>query len=241
MSIVWQQATALSRVMVRAAFVGPTRSGKTKVCSTFPNPIFIWTKNEDSKTTLAGTGVPYIEVGSMREYEETCEELVAMHVAGHFKGQERTIIAENLSHYSDIVDSELTRGGQADLEWSRVNSHFKRLRDLLWSLTDCHVVVSMLDQVKTDKRGNVVNHGPKMIGKTADTLISSCTIVGYCDQEPPTLDRPHPRWVVHTQSAGMFPAGTRLPGMPPGIIENFNFPTHIAPYLPQYRQQVSPR
>jgi hypothetical protein len=234
--IQWQTADAGQRVMVRCAFIGPTRSGKTSVCASFPNPMFIFPKNEDSKTTLMGSGYPFVEVGSMRETEEVLEQLAQMQQAGAFVGQDRTVIFENLSHYADIMESEITRGGVVDLDWNKYKSHFKRIRDLLWSLSDCHVVVTALDNVKTDKRGNVVHHGPKVSGQSADTLVSSCTLVGYCDQEPATPDRLHSRWVVHTQTAGLFQAGTRIPGMPPGIHENFNFFQHIAPYLPQYRQ-----
>lgn len=236
---VWQTAGQQARLMIRAALVGPTGSGKTRICSTFPNPKFIFPLNEDSKTTIMGTGLPFTEVGSTNEMIAALQSLVAANAAGHFRGEEHTVCAESFSHYSELVEAEFTRGGATDLDWSKYNAHFKQVRDLLWSLTDCHVVVSMLDHVKTDRKGNMTSHEPKLVGRAATTFVSSCTLLAFCDQEPPTPFRNHPQWVAHTQQAGAFSARTRIPGMPPGIHPNFNFYEHIAPYLPQYQQRPS--
>lgn len=217
----------------RVALVGPTRGGKTEICSTFPRPAFIFPRNEDSKTTLAGKNILYKEWATVDQLNAILDELEAWGRSGDIHQMCDTICMESLSHGSDIIKAWATpRGVKGDLDevvWNKYNAVFTRIRDVLWALP-VHVVVTMLDKVKTDKRGNVIDHGPRIYGQSGDTLISSCSIVAYCEQEPAAPNQP-PQWSAYVQRYGAFPAGTRLPGMPTGRYISFNFPDHIAPYL----------
>lgn len=224
----WLNSAEIPQGKATVFLCGGTRSGKTEICTTFPNPIFIFPKNENSKATIRGRGFPYKEVGSMGELDAILEELQIWGQRGELTAN-NTVCLESLSHYADIVLAEIQKqyapkdGRQL---WGRFGDHFARMRTILTSLP-CNVVFTALDRKKTDNDQSIIAHDVQLGGREGGLLPASCDIVAFTEQLPINP----PRWRAHVQQYGHFRAGTRLRGMPHGVYDNFNYPEHIKPYL----------
>lgn len=224
----WMNAAAMPTHRVHCCFYGPTGSGKTAIAASFPRPIFIIPQNEGSEETLRGLPIPVKKVNTSTEMVNTLHELLALHKSGHLHEWGETIIIESLSHYSELFEMELTNRGAGTMQgkWGQYNSHFVFMREVLWQL-DAHVVFTGLPMVKTDKNGSVIKAGVKLYGQPGELLVSSCEVVGYCEQIAGN------QFLCHVENYGGYPARTRIRGMPNATYQNFNFGEHIAPYLQQ--------
>lgn len=135
-----------------------------------------------------------------------------------------TIIWDSVTHYADAVINELTverdkngnpildpitgamQHDQSDKQtWGHLRTHLMNVRDILFRLP-AHVIITTLDAVTTDDKGNVTWQGPRIPGAAGDLLPSSCEAVGYADCV-------HGKYVVHFQKVGKAEAGTRISGM----------------------------
>jgi len=236
--IPFQNSAELQHPTVTCCFVGPTRSGKTQICATFPRPFFVFPANENSEETIRGVGFPFVRVSTMgapptipetTSMDAILEQLLLWARQGKLRDFCDTICFESLSHYGEIVEGEIRRvhkyrdGRQV---WGAYAAHFARLREVAFQL-GTHIVFTALDRYQTDSDGNIVKHQIRVSGREGELLPASCDVVGYCEQLPSSP----PRWQTHIQRCGHFQAGTRLRGMPPGLYSNFNFTEHIAPYL----------
>jgi len=228
----WMSAAQLPSHRIRCCFYGDTRSGKTHIAATFPRPVFIFPKNEGSEEVIRGNDFGMAKVNSRAEMEARLQDLLAAQNSGRIREWGDTVVIESLSHYSELFTMELTDHGRQDMKghWGTYSAHFTYMREVLWQL-DMHVVITGLANVKTDKNGSIIKAGFKLFGQPGDLIVSSCDLVGFCEQIP------GPRWLCHVENYGKFPGGTRVRGMPNGCYENFNFAEHIAPYLQQPVQQ----
>lgn len=224
----FEQATGVPP-RLRVFLYGHTRSGKTRIAATFPRPLFIFPKNENGEITLAGTGIPYVKVASRDEMNAALDELLAVHKAGRLREWADTIVVESLTHVARFVEMELTRSGARDMkgQWGYMDSFFKHLVDVLFQL-DAHVVLTSLASIKAAKDGTILSAGPDMPGKSASIYASSADILGYCSQMSTGQGSIYQTALI---KQGEFDAGTRIPTMPPGIYQNFNYPQHIAPFV----------
>lgn len=222
----WKSAAAPGEYFVSAFFYGALRSGKTELCASFPRPLFLIPRNENSDTTLRGRPITVRKIQSMRDMREAVEFLQARAQDGTLRRWCDTICAESLTHYAEIVTLELTNGGliTMDGKWGIFNQHFTWLRDALFSLP-VHRVFTAIERVKTGKQGTVLAAGIAIPGQTAELLGGSCDILGYTERDG------QGQYVLHCQTVGHFKAGTRIPGMPNLSFVNFKYDTHIAPYL----------
>lgn len=230
-------AAAMPTHRIRCCFYGPTRSGKTHLAATFPRPIFIVPQNEGSEEVIRGRDLPIKKIASSAGMTATLHELLAFQRSGQLHQWGETVVVESLSHYSEIFEMELTNHGVGTMsgQWGKYGSHFVFMREVLWQL-DAHVVFTALPAVKTDKGGGVLRAGVKLYGQPGDLLVSSCDLVGYCEQVAGN------QFLCHVENYGPYPGGTRIKGMPNGIYQNFNFGEHIAPYLQQPApQQMQPQ
>ena len=229
----WQSAAAQTEYHVSAFFYGKLRTGKTQICASFPKPLFLFPRNENSDTTVRGLPVTFRKIGSMEEMRQAVEFLQARAQDGTIRDWCETVCAESLTHYAEIVSLELTNGGRDSMDgrWGKFNQHFTWLRDALFSLP-VHRVFTAIDRIKQGKQGAITGQGIAIPGQTAELLGGSCDILAYCERNI------QGEYLVHLAPYMGFPAGTRIRGMPNGIYKDFRFDTCIAPYL--YGVQAGP-
>lgn len=214
---------------------GDSRSGKTKAASTFPRPVFLVPYNEQSITTLRGMDMPYYEITGMGDQANLApivdgsgsllSALLELETE-YFKDPNafpfETIVFESVSHYSDLVAEELTRGGKVFMDqqkWGQFLAHFRNVQGRLRKM-QVHAVFTAL--AKLDKAGDdasTVSGGPLVQGQTALKLPSACDVIGYSEEVRAgkgSIYRIHFRKYKH------FPAGSRFSGVP-AVVDNFNF------------------
>lgn len=211
--------------------LGMTGSRKTTAAATFPYPIFIVPRNEQSIMTLRGRNIPYVEVDTPDEMNETITMLetqarTAAMLLAQGKNDEawaafpwQTVVVESLSHYTDMIIEALTgtkggwqQGKMDQQKWGHLSSHLRSIHTRLRALP-CHLVYTALATVKENESTGVVEGGPLMSGAMAMKLPSACDAIGYCEVVA-GIGR------VHFQRFKQFPARVRVP---PGS----NFPAHI--------------
>jgi hypothetical protein len=227
--VIWHNAAELQNPWLRLVLYGPTGSGKSHIAAGFPKPLFVFPRNENSKETIRGLGFPYTEVGGRQQMNDVLDELLAFQRSGRMADCAETVIVESLSHYSELVEMELTEGGTRKMDfprWGLYTAHLTHIRDVLWQL-DAHVILTMLDKQKTDAEGNVVKAGVRLYGQSADLIPASSDALGYCEQVPVNP----PQWQVHFRRFGPYDARTRIRNMAPGTYPNFSFAEHLAPIL----------
>ncbi len=212
-------------------FYGPTGSGKTTLAATFPRPVFILPKNEGSIVTLRGMDIPYYEVVDMDETKLRDGVGSMSHILGTLETAYHkapndfpfdTIVVESLSHYTDLVIEQLTKGGKLHMDqpkWGILTSHLRNVQSRLRNM-DVNVVFTALDAVKELDDKSIVG-GPLIQGASAKKLPSSCDVVGYCEETGGGTNKA-PIHRVHFRRNGVFIARTRLKGIP-AKIDNFNF------------------
>ena len=130
---------------------GDSRSGKTRSCATFPRPVFLVPYNEQSITTLRGMDVAYYEVTGMKGdvtngsggLENILLELENEYYRDPNEFPYETVVLESISHYSDLVADELTRGGKVFMDqakWGQFLSHFRNIQARLRNM-EVHAVL----------------------------------------------------------------------------------------------------
>lgn len=228
----WLRASDLPARPIKLALCGQTGSGKTHICTTFPNPIFVLPSKENSEAVFRGAPFPLTHVWDRASMLAALQELLVMDRNGQLQGC--TVCVESLSHHSDDVENELTKGGKLDMfpKWGEHRAHFLEIRSILDAIQTAHIVCTMLSQrrVLRDKGGQVtgVEHTFGISGKSGPHFVSTFDAIGYCEQVANTKP---PIFQTHFCAHDYFPARTRLRGMPPASIPNFNFADHVLPYL----------
>lgn len=216
---------------------GDSRSGKTRAAASFPSPCFLVPYNEQSITTLRGTDTAYYEVTGMKGdvvggsggLENILLELETEYYKDPNAFPYETIVLESISHYSDLVADELTRGGKVFMDqakWGQFLAHFRNIQARLRKM-QVHAVFTAL--AKTDKAGDdasTVTGGPLVQGQTALKLPSACDVIGYCEEVRAAKDS---IYRIHFRKHRHFPAGSRFHGVP-ATVDNFNF-ADIEKYL----------
>ena len=174
---------------VQIFIMGDAGSGKTTLASTFPRPLFLQPKNEQSMLTLKGLDIPYIEIDSMRgpvvngvggmlTALQGLADMYAHDVEGF---PFDTIVIEQIGHYADIVQRELSNGTmQMDQQkWGQFLSHFTEIQSKLRRM-QVHVVWTA--HTKIEKVSDTTSIcGANISGQTATKLPSSCDIIAYCE------------------------------------------------------------
>lgn len=210
---------------------GPTGSGKTTNASTFPAPLFLVPKTENSQVTLKGLDFPYIEIVDLDSeikdgrggMNKVISELSTLYHKDPDSFPYETIVIESVSHYSDLVVEALTNGGKNamdQLRWGLFTSHFRHLHTVLRDM-QVHVVYTALATVEEKSGGgnSALVGGPLLSGASKVKLPASCDVIGYCEAYG---GKNMTGYRVHFQIKPPFEARTRFKKMPP-VVENFNF------------------
>jgi AAA domain len=212
---------------------GESRSGKTKSASTFPRPVFLVPYNEQSITTLRGLDMPYYEITGMKGavvngsggLEDVLTELETEYYKDPDAFPYETVVVESISHYSDLVADELTRGGKAFMDqakWGQFLAHFRNVQSRLRRM-DVHAVFTALSDVKTTE--NTTIGGPLIQGQTSKKLPSACDVIAYCEE----IRAKTSIYRMHLRRYGHFAAGSRFSKLPE-IIDDFDF-KNIKPFI----------
>ena len=226
---------------VRAFLVGPARSGKTSIAIGFPNPLLISAADEGG--ARIADNLPFhvstIECSGFQSGKGQNGQPALMDVLRWAQAEARngtlrradgspvgTIIPDSLSHWESILIAEVCgKNGTMDQQrWGLLLEVWKQFRAVLWSI-NAHVVLTCLDEVQKTKDGQIIGHGPALKGQICSLMPSECDILAYTERE---FDG---SYVTYLCRHGMFTGGSRIAGMPNVAYPNFNFGTHIAPYL----------
>lgn len=212
--------------------MGDMGSGKTKLASTFPKPVFLVPRNEQSMITLKGLNFPYVEIDSMRGpvvngvggMLSALSGLETMYAKDPDKFPFDTIVIEQIGHYGDIVQRELSNQTmQMDQQkWGQFLAHFG---DIQAKLRRMQVHVVWTSHTKIEKISDTTSIcGANISGQTATKIPSSCDIVAYCE----TGSGNARKFRTHFQRYMGFNARARF-DIPP-VIENCTY-NDIAQYL----------
>lgn len=205
-------------------FYGGTRSGKTTAASTFPRPLFIQPKLEDSQITLQGMAhVDYIFTWGIERTNEILIELEARSAKAQALWAKntdeaiaegdalfpwQTIVVESLTHYCDHLVEELTRGSMLDMDqqkWGKLSSHLRNIHARLRSLP-VHIVYVALDKRIHNKKGDLVGADFAFPGQQSERLPSACGSVVHFERIP---GNPRDIFRAHLAKHSVFAAGTR--------------------------------
>ena len=217
---------------------GKMRSGKTRAAATFPRPLFIVPYQEGSHVSLMGMkGIDFVLVhGSIGEPQRVAAEpgtaysltsiladLEQRYAAAEKlwqKGTEEaniaadklfpweTVVIESISHYTDLVQEELTRGNTLDMDrqkWGKLSAHLRSTHARLRSLP-VHVVFIALSVEHFDGKGELRGGGPAFPGQMKYKLPSACECVVYMTHRE---GKGVGSYKAHFQTHQVFEAGCR--------------------------------
>lgn len=196
-------------------FYGDTGSSKTTMAATFPAPVFLVTRAENSIVTLRkhDPPVPYLIIDTPDELEDFVDELLDIQTR---KGADElpyeTIVIESMAHYIDVIIAGLTDGkrhGMMDKQrWGKLTAHINRMQAKLRAL-QVHAIYTSLVKRDTNDNGAVCGAAPMLSGQMAYKLPASCDVIGFCRVTEAKKYRVHFR----TYKA-VYPARSRFPGLP---------------------------
>jgi len=237
--LVYGRADQLPPSWLRVWLFGPPGSGKTIAASTFPDPFFLTSHNEDSIKSLRGAPIRFATVIPNNDVRTEVLGFIdrlnslAMTNLNQLRAEfGQTLVIDAFTHLQDSMISEIAnlninraseKGKMDEPKWGLLRSYLLNLRDQLWRLP-MHVIITSLESVSKAGQGGVAG-----AGAGTDRLASSCDALGYCDTDPSGTR------VVHFQKYGVFPARTRfgLQGMGPGPYRNSDLWSAFAPFLGQ--------
>lgn len=212
--------------------LGDPGSGKTQLASTFPRPVFLQPKNEQSMLTLQGLDIEYIEIDSMRGpvvngvggMLTAVRGLESMYLKDPSAFPFDTIVIEQVGHYGDIIQRELTNGTQQmdQQKWGLFLNHLLEIQAILRNM-QVHIVWT--SHTKVEKINDTTTIcGANISGQAATKIPSSCDIIAYCESGSGVT----PRFRTHFRRYNGFNARSRFPL--PSQITNCTF-NAIAEYL----------
>lgn len=226
---------------VRGFLIGPSRSGKTSIAVSFPNPVLISAQHEGGARivdnlpfhvgTIECSGfLPGKGVGGLPSLMDVTNWMAGearngtlRRADGSFVG---TIIPDSLSHFESMLISEVCgpSGKMEKQHWGVLLDAWKTWRAALWGI-NAHIVMTCLDEVKTTATGQIIGHTSALKGQIGGLLPSECDFIGYTEQEQDGV------FMTYLCRRGLFTGGTRIRGMANGSYRNFTYGAHIAPHL----------
>lgn len=220
---------------------GKMRSGKTRAASTFPRPLFIVPYQEGSHVSLQGRkGIDYVLVhgsaGPARrvasspgtaysmsdiigDLEDRYQKAERLWQKGTDADDEKasaifpweTIVTESITHYTDLVQEELTRGNTLDMDrqkWGKLSAHLRSMHARLRALP-VHVVFIALSVEKFNQKGELISAGPAFPGQMSYKLPSACECVVYMAHREGSKGKSG-RYTAHFQTHQSYEAGCRF-------------------------------
>lgn len=236
MTIEIKNAKQITSPWAHVFLYGWSGAGKTTAAASFPKPLFLVPKTENSVLTLRGRDFQYIEIESTDQMVEALEMFwVKQQKEGPAALPFETLVSESLSHYCDMLTGEIfrkragskggtvsptidaiTKGAMQTQDWGIVRTHFLALQKMLRRL-ECHVVYTALaDAPSSDgmKPGN-----PLIQGAAKDLVPSACDVISY-------LEVDNGEYRAHNRERSRYYARTRFNALPTTL--------KLTPQLPYY-------
>lgn len=210
-------------IPIRALIIGEAKIGKTTLAATFPDPYGIFMGLEGGQNALYGKDVDgYIcddwdeVVAKIREFTNYVKSK---------KNGYRTFIFDGLSFSGLMLEDYLKKRNFKDPRqmWGVFAAEMQAMiREL--HTTPCHIVYTGHTQIRENDGGQVVDAGLLFPGKFGKLLPAAVDGIVYMERG---LGRDQNKKVVrtvrsHLQRYQVWPAGFRMPGLPP-FIENMTF------------------
>lgn len=212
---------------VRWFLYGDTGSGKTSAAATFPRPLFLVPKSENSVTTLGGRNFPFFQIvdrssplkGGIGGLEKILSAIETDYEKDPGNFPFDTIVFDAMTHYAELVLDELTEGNKVPMDrqkYERLAAHFRNIHARL-SEMQIHVVYCALAKwdEKTDKGSAYLS------GKSGDIIPSACEVYAHMTVKDQGKGNPQ-LFTMHTQTHQGWKARTRLNRLP-AEITNFHF------------------
>lgn len=163
MAIQLKNTNDVSQAKVKALVYGQAGAGKTTLATTMPKPFII--SAEGGLLSIAGSGIPYIEVGSMEELGEAYEWVTSPE-ADKFE----SVILDSLSEIGEVVlsaEKKRTVNGKLVDPRQAYGALQEQMGDLIRSFRDLpgkHVLMTAKLDKAQDEMGRIL-YGPSMPGK----------------------------------------------------------------------------
>lgn len=233
MAIEVMNASSLKSEFTTWFFYGRTRTGKTTAAATFPKPLFIQPASEDSIDTLQGMDVDYVMLRAEKmpktgdsSIMEPMNQILGM-LEGRFEKAQKlwkagdeaggneafpwmTVVFESISHYTDMLQEELTRHAMLDMDqqkWGKLSAHMRSVHERLKNLQVHVVYVSLVSEVY-DQKGKLIKAEPLFPGQMSMKLPSACGGVVYFDR---ASGNPNDIFSAHFTRKDVYNAGVRYP------------------------------
>jgi hypothetical protein len=192
--------------------------------------LFLVPNHENSQVSLAGMDIPYMLVTGMDQpikdgrggLNTIIRELLKTYRKDPDEFPYDTIVLESLSHYCDLVQEDLTQGGQLIMDqpkWGKLASHLRKVQVDLRSM-EVHVVYTALDKTSDDDSGQTVG-GPLIPGQSGQKVPSACDIICYAEMRKRGKDEWQYR--VHFRNYKHFPARVRSRYEVPSVMDDLTF------------------
>lgn len=200
---------------------GMSGAGKTVAASSFPKPLFLVTKLENSVLTLRGQDFQYIEI---TKTDELVDVLESFYVLQQTKGPAvlpfETLVLESISHYCDMITGEILgkktkkesapatlatseSGKMIQADWGVMRTHFVYIQRALKRLEAHTVMTALADPPRFDQQTKIYSDGGPLIqGAARDILPSACDVISYVESDGGVYrahNRPHARYVARTR------------------------------------------
>lgn len=141
------------------------------------------------------------------------DEQAALYAKGDAAFPWQTVVVESITHYTDLVQEELTRGNTLDMDhqkWGKLSAHLRNVHARLRALP-VHVVFISLSIEHFDRQGNLTGGGPAFPGNMKYKLPSACDCVVFMEHRPGSKSSPTGRYTAHFRPHRVFDAGCRFP------------------------------
>lgn len=205
--------SSMTRTWQHVFAYGSSGSGKTTMASFFPKPFLLVPRAEQSQLSLKDRDIDFMEITSSKDMLDAIAYFEKIqNTKGSDALEHETLVIESLSHYTDQIVEEFSRGGaikDARQVYGVVNSHFRTIQQRLRGL-DMHVIFTALATTTESADGETQHGEPLISGRTKTILPASCDIVGYCE----VREGKPPMYKFHTRAYRGYMARTRYHAMP---------------------------
>lgn len=161
---------------------------------------------------LEGRYMHAAKIWKKAEAEEDGVKREALFVEGDQLFPWQTVVVESITHYTDLVQEELTRGNTIDMDyqkWGKLSAHLRSVHARLRALP-VHVVFISLSIEHFDQKGNLTGGGPAFPGAMKYKLPSACDCVVFMEHREGAKGKPG-RYTAHFRTHKVFDAGCRFP------------------------------
>lgn len=121
-----------------------------------------------------------------------------------------TVVMESVSHYTDMVQEELTRHAQIDMDqqkWGKLSAHMRSVHERLRNLNVHRVYISLVNEIH-DRQGKLIKAEPLFPGSMSLRLPAACGGVVYFERRQGS---PNDIYIAHFARTEVYSAGARYP------------------------------